>query len=379
MDSSKLPNHDSSSDNRPRCNAFDEGGHFDRLCEIGEMMSDKLKEYGCADADKMMEEFFECWSHSKLTHRHIENKVLLAQSPPQVPAASFAQIVKKSQPNNNEHHPPGSYAIFVKAADQTECSAEQIINKIHQKVNPRTIGVKIKEIKKISSSTVVVKVSEKQQMLTLKSEFDKISELKAEPEKKLHPRIRIFDLHTHMDSIKKLNDQETNEDFLQRKNQKLVDEIICHNFTDCSEEDKKLIKIVTRPKPPTNTGFFDIILQLPPNLYKILRERSNNGQGRGSIQMDYSQHRWSISILTRRCSKCLHHSHSAKFCKSEVKCSKCGQGHPSKECPTYLDNNLNCYSCQISKKPFNHNFGSPQCPHHEFALDRAKAKIDFGY
>lgn len=274
----------------PRINAFDEGGHFDRMLEIGELMVKRLNELGCPEADQMMEEFFECWSVSKMTHRHIENKVLMAQQPPPAPAVSFAQIVKKSQQNKTEHQPPSSYAIFVKAADQTEFSADQIINKIHQKVNPRTIGVRIKEIKKISPKTVMVKVSEKQQMMTLKSEFYKISDLKAEPEKKLHPRIRIFDFHTYMNSIEKSSDQETNEDFLQRKNQKLIDEFVCHNFSDCSKEDRKLVKIVTRPKPLTNTGFFDIILQLPPNMYKILSEKSKNGQGRGSIQMDYSQH-----------------------------------------------------------------------------------------
>ena len=159
-----------------------------------------------------------------------------------------------------------------------------------------------------------------------KEEMNKLKELIQEriPEATINPQIKRAP-RIEINSVSPVITEETISDHL------------CKENSECKTQ---YIKVITSKMMTNNKKSF--ILEINPKLMRDLKDKKTLG-------VDWAQCPFKEIWHINRCGKCLEFTHNTKNCPNSIRCHKCGESHPPKECH---NNKKNCCICNDHNQKF---------------------------
>ena len=156
------------------------------------------------------------------------------------------------------------------------------------------------------------------------------------------PKIKVVGI----DNFENMNDEELESDINTR------------NFKDC---DGKCVVLSTYKNTRNNT--ITAIIEVPSEIYKIIRECYNN-----KIYVGYQNCKIYDLINIKPCYKCGSFGHNSYKCSNDLTCLKCAGSHISAQCQ--IKDNFTCVNCFYSNAKYKTNFEV-----NHMANDSEKCKI----
>lgn len=241
--------------------------------------------------------------------------------------------------------------IFIDKADKDESSVE-FKKKILKEINPRVEGLHIHSCRENPRGMKIVaadsdterKIKENKGLLGLKVKFGE--------QKKLRPRMRIFDI-----------DRTSSE-------AEVLENIRIQNTKLSKEEFESRFKVLYKGGN-RNSSKVDYIVEVDKEL-RILFDSV------GRLFINYDSCKIKDYINITRCYKCSGLGHVAKYCKSEELCSYCTEkGHVFKDCPKKVANEKpTCINCKKVNKRSDHSSSSFDCPAYIAARENLIRRTD---
>lgn len=251
--------------------------------------------------------------------------------------------------------------LFVKLNGNQEASLA--LEKIKQKIDPVTDNVTITDIKALNKKTIKILVADNDDQSAVRSKLmQQLPGSTVEEERKLQPRIIIFDVPSG------------------RNDDRLLDEIYTQN--SCLKENYTQEQFLGKSKIIRRSGEREIrgekvchlVIQITGCMYNLLRRANKN-----SINLAYIRRTWNLSDTYLRCRNCLRTGHPENQCRHKISCAKCGEEHETSACTTFT--NEHCFLCSKlhnqKGQEAEHMLGdAKRCVTHKVARDRQLKRID---
>lgn len=143
--------------------------------------------------------------------------------------------------------------------------------------------------------------------------------------------------------------------------QKIENDINTRNFSHTNSKGKVVHMFTGKNKQFTN-----ILMEVPSDIYKYIRENNNR------VFVGYQSCRVYDEISIRPCSNCARFLHSNTKCRNSVTCLKCSEPHKTEECKAKL---VKCANCSFSNLNYKTNYNTNHCAFDAMNCDILKSKI----
>lgn len=291
-----------------------------------------------------------------------ENLTLKERNEDMVPANKTYASVTTTQLNNMEMMKTKN-VIIISPKETTQVSnSVQVKNLLKQEIKPTQLNVGINKVKTLNNNRVLIECQNKQDCQSLANKISKLNTLDAVIPRKRNPRLILFNI-----------DQEVADD-------DVVSTIVRQNSNvKLSLQDKDVnehIKLIFTKTTRNNDKF--AVLEVSPVIRNALISN-------GKLYIGYNRCTIRDHLYAIKCYNCLAFGHTAKDCKEEITCSKCGDHHDAKTCQNTSVKGANCMRTNdILKKRnakllnTNHSVNDIGCPNYNRIINIIKSKINYG-
>lgn len=274
-----------------------------------------------------------------------------ATLPPVVPSyANALKLPKGKAPLDLVKQGP---AVIFYPVDETIKTSEETKKMLQQAVKPGSEGIKIRSVRMVGNSGIVVRTANAEAATKLKEMVP--PNLKVAEPKTRQPRVALRYLRAN------LSDDEIVEN-LHRAN--LMDDP-SWPLEKVKGSCKVALKKSIGPK-------FLVILECSMSLRETL-------VGLGTVYIGWDEAEVSDHIRATCCNKCQQYGHPEKYCRSkELVCGKCGDvGHKSAECQAATQC---CATCKRFKRKeaSTHFTAAINCPARQYAEQQAVNALQYG-
>lgn len=269
--------------------------------------------------------------------------------PKPVPAATFANAVKKSSNSFLRPVALSSVAIYPNDKQKTSNETKNVIQKL---ISPEEMKLQVRGLRKTRNGGVIISTEKKDDIQKLKETVQKSTlGLTVDEPQKRRPRIIIIGVPTS------LPENEVYKCIFEQNLTEKIPSLTLDAYLD-------LIKL-SHKSGKKGTESCNYIIEVPANIRKALISQDR-------VFINWSSCPIRDFTLVTRCFNCHKYGHAAKTCKEEKPtCGHCGDlGHKSNECTKNAEP-PKCATCLRFKKPSNHKTGDNDCP--------AKKNAEYGY
>ncbi|KAJ3640291.1 hypothetical protein Zmor_003600 [Zophobas morio] len=274
-----------------------------------------------------------------------ESKLLSELSPANEKKPKYSDIMK------NKTNP----AVIIKPKHK-EQHVEETKSVISNSINPVETNLQISKVRKTKDGGVLIGCSSSDET----ARFKKIAEEKLADNyeikevKGVLPRVKIVGLTRHM------SESELSEliEYAVRTNSGFF------NLNSVS----KVIKVYPTK---SNQKIFQAVVELDRTTYENVIEAD-------FLLIGYDYCKVYDAHEIRRCFRCSEFNHSAKYCKKQRACPRCGEDHDLKDCTSEVLCCINCSKLEKSQDTVinkNHAVWDPRCSVYKSAMDTLKQNI----
>ena len=291
-----------------------------------------------------------------------ENLSLKERNEHMIPANKTYASVITTQINNMEMVKTKNVIIISPKETTKVSNSVQVKNLLKQEIKPTQLNVGINKVKTLNNNCVLIECQNEQDCQFLANKISKLNTLDAVIPKKRNPRLILFNI-----------DQEVSDDYL-------ISIIISQNpnvkLSLQNKDVKEHIKLIFTKMTRNNDKF--AVLEVSPVIRNALISN-------GKLNIGYNRCTIRDHLHAIKCYNCLAFGHTAKDCKEEITCSKCGDHHDAKTCQ---NTSVKCANCMrtndILKKRnakllnTNHSVNDVGCPNYNRIINIIKSKINYG-
>nr|XP_027203062.1 uncharacterized protein LOC113796958 [Dermatophagoides pteronyssinus] len=301
---------------------------------------------------------------------------LLASAKTEIDAASkssskssYAQVVVNNQSGNHNIVQKKTEFVCIVGPDDNDNSitdSNQTMSRLKGAITSKKIsdrGLKILKQFPIKNKKVLLKCESKSHCKILEEEINKSKcGIKATVPTKRNPCLQILGVERDLE-----------DDCIVRAIESQNEAV-----KDCLKLEGQFLKVTFSKLDRVGSKF--VILEASPQIWQICTNL-------GNLFIGYKCCLVKNHVNVRHCFKCLRFGHIAKFCNNNPVCSKCNDGHSSKDCSVQITTTrcVNCIWTNQNRREnaelvnIDHSVFSKECPLYKSALEKTYNYYDYGY